>query len=49
MLLDFYVELVDLLVYSIVLGELVCLWCNEIKFEDWLVIVCELCVVGKDV
>ena len=48
-LLDFYAELADSPVQSIVLGELVCSRRNEIKFDEWLAIARELRAAGKEV
>ncbi|HEY1128751.1 MAG TPA: U32 family peptidase [Roseateles sp.] len=48
-LLNFYADLADSPVQSVVLGELVCSRRNEIKFDDWLAIARELRAAGKDV
>ncbi|KQY88380.1 protease [Pelomonas sp. Root1444] len=48
-LLNFYADLADAPVRSIVLGELVCSRRNEIKFDDWLAIARELRAAGKEV
>lgn len=48
-LLNFYADLADAPVRSIVLGELVCSRRNEIRFEDWLAIARELRAAGKEV
>lgn len=48
-LLNFYAELADSPVHTIVLGELVCSRRNEIKFDDWIAIGRELRAAGKQV
>ncbi|MGQ3053322.1 MAG: U32 family peptidase [Roseateles sp.] len=48
-LLNFYADLADAPVRSIVLGELVCSRRNEFKFDDWLALGRELREAGKDV
>ena len=47
--LNFYADLADAPVRSVVLGELVCSRRNEIKFDDWLALARELRTAGKDV
>ncbi|MCY4743370.1 U32 family peptidase [Pelomonas sp. UHG3] len=48
-LMNFYAEIADSPVQTVVLGELVCSRRNEIKFDDWLSIARELRAAGKDV
>jgi collagenase-like PrtC family protease len=47
--LNFYADLADAPVRSIVLGEGVCSRRNELRFDDWLAIARELRAAGKDV
>lgn len=48
-LLNFYAEIADSPVHTVVLGELVCSRRNEIKFDDWVAIGRELRQAGKQV
>lgn len=48
-LMNFYADLADAPVRTVVLGELVCSRRNEIKFDDWLALARELRCAGKEV